>query len=176
MTDPEQSDPDEVADALVGSLDHPMTIVTTVAGHERAGCLVGFHVQCGIEPLRYAVWLSKANRTYRVGVFAEVFALHFPQSSATSSAVLFGSETGDEVDKFSRCPWRPGPEGVPLLDGIDDWIVGRRIALLDVDADHVCVVLAPIAAHRSGATDWLQLSDVLDLDPGHQATERPHLG
>jgi hypothetical protein len=48
-------------DELMGRLDHPMVIVTTVAGDIRAGCLVGFHSQCGIEPPLYAVWFSKAR-------------------------------------------------------------------------------------------------------------------
>ena len=158
---------------LLGSLDHPMAIVTTVVGEERAGCLVGFHIQCGMEPPRYAVWLSKANHTYRLATFAEVVAVHFPRSANHALAALFGEQTGDEIDKFSRCSWRPGPGGVPLLDDVDDWIVGRRTALVDVDADHVCIVLAPIASARSGRCDWLDLSDVLHLEPGHEATERP---
>ncbi|MCU1453174.1 MAG: flavin reductase domain protein FMN-binding protein [Acidimicrobiales bacterium] len=170
MTD--EPDRDEV-DALFASLDHPMAIVTTVLGAERSGCLVGFHVQCGIEPLRYAIWLSKANHTYRLGALAEVFVVHFPRSEHYGLGALFGATTGDEVDKFAQCSWHPGPHGVPVLDDLDDWFVGRRVALLDPDDDHVCIVLAPLAWARSGKTDWLQLSDVLDLDAGHEPTERP---
>ena len=52
---------------LMTSLDHPMAIVTTASGEVRSGCLVGFHSQCGIDPPRYAIWLSKGNHTYRAG-------------------------------------------------------------------------------------------------------------
>ena len=38
---------------------------------------------------------------------------------------LFGGETGDEIDKFERCAWRPGPGGTPLLDGCPNRFVGR---------------------------------------------------
>ena len=57
-------------DALMAQLDQPLVVVTTAAGDERAGCVVGFHVQCSIEPRRVAVWLSKANHTFRVSLFA----------------------------------------------------------------------------------------------------------
>lgn len=37
---------------LMSSLDNPLTVVTTAEGHERAGCLVGFHAQSSIDPDR----------------------------------------------------------------------------------------------------------------------------
>jgi hypothetical protein len=43
-----------------------------------------------------------------------VAKLDYPMFIATVAAdgelaELFGGETGDEVDKFDRCEWRPGP-------------------------------------------------------------------
>ena len=35
--------------------------------------------------------------------------VHFVPEEAEDLAELFGGETGDEVDKFERCAWRPGP-------------------------------------------------------------------
>ena len=71
---------DSEFDELVGSLGPAMVVVTTAAGGLRAGCLVGFHSQCSIEPRRYAVWLSKLNETYRVAQRAEMFAVHVPRA------------------------------------------------------------------------------------------------
>jgi flavin reductase (DIM6/NTAB) family NADH-FMN oxidoreductase RutF len=62
---------------LIASLDPPMAVVTTASDRERAGCVVGFHAQSSIDPERYVVWLSKANHTFRVGVHARHFAVHF---------------------------------------------------------------------------------------------------
>jgi flavin reductase (DIM6/NTAB) family NADH-FMN oxidoreductase RutF len=163
----------------MGQLDHPMVIVTTASGDVRAGCLVGFHTQCGMEPSAYSVWLSKANHTYRIGSLAEVFAVHFPRRANHDLAELFGSETGDEIDKFERCAWTAGPQGVPLLDDCADRFVGRRIAFLDAGTDHACLILRPLdTAHddRSDRPDWLTLSQVLDLDPGHPAGDRQEPG
>ena len=57
---------------LVGRLDYPMFVVTTVAADdgERSGCLVGFATQCSIHPPRWVVWLSLANHTCTVDPIA----------------------------------------------------------------------------------------------------------
>src|SRR4051812_45302563 len=102
-------------DDLVAAFDGALVVVTTAAGDERAGCVVGFHCQSSIDPPHYAVWLSKANRTYRVALLADHLAVHALGQGDRDVAELFGGETGDEVDKFSRCEWSPGPDGVPLL-------------------------------------------------------------
>ncbi|MGZ4681474.1 MAG: flavin reductase family protein [Acidimicrobiales bacterium] len=171
--------PDPISDAfadLMTELDHPMAIVTTAWGEVRSGCLIGFHAQCGIEPPRYAVWLSKGNHTYGVGVLCDTFAVHFPSSGQRDLAELFGTDTGDQVDKFARCAWSRGPDDVPLLDACPTRFVGRRVALLDAGPDHVCLILEPIEVdhdHRGdGATDRLMFRTVLDLDAGHEATDR----
>jgi flavin reductase (DIM6/NTAB) family NADH-FMN oxidoreductase RutF len=156
----------------MADLDHPMVVVTTASGDARSGCLVGFHAQCGMEPPRYAVWLSKANHTYRIGSLAEIFAVHFLRPDQAPLAALFGTSTGDDVDKFEQCPWHAGPDDVPLLDDCGDRFIGRRVAWVDVGADHVCVVLEPVDAVHQPGTDWLGLRDVLDLDAGHEATDR----
>ena len=39
--------------------------------------------------------------------------MHLVPADATGLAELFGGETGD--DKFARCEWSAGPEGLPIL-------------------------------------------------------------
>jgi flavin reductase (DIM6/NTAB) family NADH-FMN oxidoreductase RutF len=159
---------------LVGRLDPAMAVVTTIAGDERAGCLIGFHAQCSIEPGRYVVWLSKANHTCRVGLRASLFGVHFLDRSQLALAELFGTTTGDDIDKFSRCTWTPGPDGVPLLDDCPNRFTGRKVALLDEGSDHVCLVVEPVDVSTGGDVfQPMRLSDVDDLDPGHAAQERP---
>jgi len=156
---------------MMGRLDTPMAVVTTAAGRARAGCLVGFHCQCGIAPSTYAIWLSKANHTFRVGALSETFAVHFLGADQRHLAALFGESTGDDTDKFERCDWSLGPDGVPVLDEVENRFVGRRTALLDVGADHVCVILRPLEA-SAGTDELLWLGEVTDLEPGHAAEER----
>ncbi len=161
-------------DAFGAHTDAALTIVTTADGVERSGCLVGFHSQCSIGPDRYALWLSKANRTYRVAMFAEHLAVHLLGTGDHELARLFGGTSGDEVDKFARCAWTTGPGGVPLLDDLPNRLVGRRVSLLDEqDCDHVCIVLVPDVVETTSPFEPLRLSMVDDLDPGHDASDRP---
>jgi flavin reductase (DIM6/NTAB) family NADH-FMN oxidoreductase RutF len=166
-------DTDEhVFDLTMASLDSPLAIVTTAARGERAGCVVGFHSQCSISPRRAVIWLSKANYTYRVGLHAELFAVHWLTEDDHAVAELFGTVSGDDLDKFARCEWRDGPDHVPLLNGCPNYLLGRRVALLAESSDHVCMVLAPIEV-SGGSFRPLRLSAVRDLNAGHTVDERP---
>jgi len=175
---------DDRFDQLVGRLQPTLTIVTTAVDGARAGCVVGFHSQCGIDPPRYAVWISKANYTYRIGVFAERFAVHFLRRDHLDHLELarrFATVSGDDVDKFADGEWSAGPGGVPLLDPCPDRFVGRRLALLDAGPDHVCVVLEPVEVHGGGEVatgnegeepDWLTVGALEGMTPGHAPDER----
>src|SRR5438067_11064220 len=112
-------------EGLMAQLDYSLFIVTVVADGERSGCLVGFASQVSIHPPRFLICLSVKNHTFRVAQGAEVVAVHFVPEQARELAVLFGGETGDEIDKFSRCDWREGHAGVPILTGLEDWFAGR---------------------------------------------------
>ena len=154
---------------LTARADSALTIVTTAPDGEPSGCLVGFHSQCSIEPWRYAVWLSKANHTYRRALLADHLAVHLVGSADHDLAAHFGSETGDEVDKFAAVAWAPGAGGAPLLERLPNRFVGRRLDVLDTGGDHVCLVLEPVTVDVAGAFTPLRLSGVDDITPGHPA-------
>ncbi len=152
--------------ALTDELDYAMLIVTAASGDRRAGCLVGFSTQCSMDPLRYLVCLSRLNHTTAVASGAAVLAVHVVTTGARELAELFGTECGDETDKFNRCEWTPGPEGVPLLSGCADRFVGRVLARHDL-GDHVGFVL-DVAEVSSGAPGPpLTFQQLRDLHPGH---------
>lgn len=159
----------EAFDRLVALLDYPMFVVTTRADGQLAGCLVGFTSQVSISPPRFMVGLSKNNHTFRVARRATHVAVHLLDRRQRALARLFGSETGDHINKFDRCAWHPGPEGMPVLDDAAGWFAGRVLDRFDV-GDHVGLVLQPIAGRapdRFG--ELVTFSDVRDLDPGHEA-------
>ena len=161
-------------EAIAKGFDPPLVIVTTAAGDQRAGCVVGFHSQCSIDPLRYAVWLSKANLTYRVALLATHVAVHVPVAGDKELVELFGGTTGDEVDKFARCEWTAGPGGVPLLAACPNRIVLERVSLHDDGGDHVCCVGEPVHAETTGELDPMRLSMAGDIEPGHDADDTQH--
>jgi len=154
-------------DAFVEGLDYPMYVVTAAADGERSGCLVGFATQASIDPPRMLVCLSVVNHTYAVARRASLLAVHVLDPEQQELADLFGSETGDEVDKFHRCRWQPGPDGVPLLEDCSRCFVGRVLSRHDL-GDHVGFLLEPLAV-QGGDADAITLDDVKDIEPGHPA-------
>jgi flavin reductase (DIM6/NTAB) family NADH-FMN oxidoreductase RutF len=151
---------------IVGELDYPMLIVTTVE-RDLAGCLVGFHTQCSIMPPRYLVCLSKTNFTYRLARSATAMAVHFVPSGADDLARLFGEETGDEVDKFARCEWHPGPAGLPVLDACPNWFAGQVLERLDL-GDHAGLLLAPFAGEAQAPGETYPFHRARRMEPGHE--------
>jgi flavin reductase (DIM6/NTAB) family NADH-FMN oxidoreductase RutF len=155
-------------DSLVGGLDYPMLLVTANDGQRQGGCLVGFASQCGINPLRFMVWLSKRNHTYVVAQRAEWLGVHVPTPENRELAELFGSVTGFDEDKFARCAWRTGPRGVPLLVDCAQWFVGRVLDRYDT-GDHEAVLLEPTDAGDRTGLGQLGFQLVKELDPGNEA-------
>jgi flavin reductase (DIM6/NTAB) family NADH-FMN oxidoreductase RutF len=159
----------EAFEKLVSLLDYPMYVVTTRSGDQSAGCLVGFSSQVSIRPPRFMVGLSKRNHTYRVAEKAKHLAVHLVARHHCELARLFGSQTGDNVDKFARCAWHSGPNGLPILDDAAGWFVGAVLSRYDV-GDHVGFLLEPVAGSSPDKFDQLvTFSDVRDLEPGHEA-------
>jgi flavin reductase (DIM6/NTAB) family NADH-FMN oxidoreductase RutF len=165
MTDPLQ--------AIMSSLDPPLIIVTAAEGAERAGCLVEFHTQSSMGPGRYCVWLSKANHTYRVALHCTHLAIHFLAAGDLPLAELFGTQSGDNVDKFAGLAVSRAPGGAPVIGECANRLVGRRTALLDEGGDHVCVVAEPVAVEFGGPFEPLRTSQCSHLAAGHSPWERP---
>jgi flavin reductase (DIM6/NTAB) family NADH-FMN oxidoreductase RutF len=153
---------------LFGLVDYPMYIVTATDGRERAGCLVGFATQSSIDPPRFLVCLSDKNRTFRVALEAEVLVVHLVPSDASQLAELFGSETGDDIDKFSRCSWSEGPGGTPVLDDCGNWFAGRVLERVDC-GDHHAFLLDPFEASSSLDEQPFTFHRAKRMEPGHEA-------
>ncbi|GAB3710062.1 flavin reductase family protein [Mariniluteicoccus flavus] len=167
MTDP-------AYDEWMADVDVALVAVTATDGVERAGCLVGFHTQCSIDPPRHIVWLSRANHTYRVALFAEVLGVHLLGVDHRDLALALGHHTGDEEPTFDGIEVVEGPHGVPMLAAVAHRFVGRRVAVLDTGGDHVGFVLDVSATHIGDEPCTpLRASDVEGVAPGHEATDRP---
>lgn len=153
-------------DRFVEAIDYPMFIVTVPGPN---GCLVGFATQCSIHPPRFLVGLSEKNRTHQAARDATHLGVHVLGRDDKALAELFGGETGDDVDKFAECRWSEGPHGVPILDGIAAWFVGRILDRVDL-GDHTGHVLEPVVA-QPAETENLEYSDAKDIAAGHPPDE-----
>ncbi|HEX2058873.1 MAG TPA: flavin reductase family protein [Actinomycetota bacterium] len=152
---------------LAEHLDYPMYVVTAAADGVRAGCLVGFASQCSVHPPRFMVFLSDKNHTHRVALDAPVLAVHIVPEDAEQLARLFGELSGDDVDKFERCEWEPGPHGVPLLSTCTDRFVGRVLERREV-GDHTAFLLEPVHVEARGGS-FFPFRRARSFDPGHEA-------
>jgi flavin reductase (DIM6/NTAB) family NADH-FMN oxidoreductase RutF len=150
-------------------LDYPMFIATTSVADERAGCLVGFATQCSIDPVRFLVCISDKNRTHRVlDGGADAVVVHVVPREADRLVELFGGETGDDRDKFDRCEWSAGPEGLPVLDECRSWFAGRIVDRIDL-GDHVARVLEPFDGRADYDGPAYPFSLAKQIEPGHEA-------
>jgi flavin reductase (DIM6/NTAB) family NADH-FMN oxidoreductase RutF len=161
-------DVQDTFNALLGDIDYPMFIVTVSADDERAGCLVGFATQTSIDPARFLVCLSHRNRTHGVALRAEVLGVHLVPADAADLAELFGGQTGDDVDKFARCAWDPGPGGVPILDRCRNWFVGRVLTRIPA-GDHDAFVLEPVAGEAGTPSADFTFHRARRIEAGHPA-------
>ena len=159
---------DDPLAAFVRALDYPMYVVTTRAGDDLGGCLVGFATQTSIDPPRFLVCISEANATARTVAAATHVAVHLLRRTDKGLARLFGEQSEDWTDKFAQCAWHEGPHGVPVLDDAAAWLVGEIIDRLDV-GDHRGLLLRPVDSSEQSAGDVLTFQQLSDLDAGHPA-------
>ena len=163
---------DDAFDTLMAAADPPLIVLTTAAEEEPAGCLVGFHAQSSITPHHYCVWLSKANHTYRVGLRATHFGVHFLTTDDFAIAERFGTLSGEDTDKFAGYDVDLDPHGVPYLTACPNRMSLERIALLDDGSDHVCLTTRVLAARSAKSFEPLRVSRAVHLVPGHESEER----
>ncbi len=154
---------------LVALLNYPMFVVTTQANGTTAGCLVGFACQVSIRPPRFLVGLSIQNHTFRVATNATHLAVHVFDIEHIDLVELFGSQTGDQTNKFDRCRWHRGPAQLPILDDAAAWFVGKILDRFSL-GDHVGHLLQPLDGDPPDALEqWVSFGDVRSLEPGHEA-------
>jgi flavin reductase (DIM6/NTAB) family NADH-FMN oxidoreductase RutF len=159
---------EEIVHRWVGEIDYPMFIVTAAAGSERGGCLVGFATQCSIDPMRFIICLSDKNRTYRVAQDAQTLGVHLVPADREDLVELFGSNTGDDVDKFARTDWRPASDGTPIVGGCRNWFLGRILERTDA-GDHQAVLVEPIEAEAGSDVRQFPFHRAKRFEPGHEA-------
>jgi flavin reductase (DIM6/NTAB) family NADH-FMN oxidoreductase RutF len=161
------SDRTAAFDCIVEHLEYPMFVVAAATSDDADACLVGFTSQCSIDPARFAVFLSKANRTYELACGTEVVVVHRLRPDQHRIAEHFGGTSAhDDARKLAGCGWQPGPGGAPVIDDCD-WFGGRILERFDA-GDHVAFVLEPFGG-ECRETDQLGAQEVFDIEAGRPA-------
>lgn len=156
---------------LMSSENTSLIVVTSSAENVYAGCLVSYHTQASMNPQHYNFWLSKANHTYKIGLLAEHFGIHFLTQDDLAWAEHFASMSGQDTDKFAGLEVELR-HNVPLLAALPNRMIVEQISMLDDGGDHVSVSARVIDAETSGHFTPLRLSDIGDLRPAHSNSER----
>lgn len=157
---------------LMGSVNSALIVVTTSAENVQAGCLVGYHSQSSISPEHYCFWLSKANHTYRVGLLAPYFGVHFLTDKDLEIAQRFSTQSGQYTDKFAGLQMDSEPHDIPLLADCPNRMVLERLAVVDDGGDHVCVTATVVSANSAGKFTPLRITDLGYTVPAHGSDER----
>ena len=153
---------------LTARLNYPIFIVTTAVGERREGCVIGFATQTSVAP-RPLPCLPVAREPHVPprARGARELAVHLAPRDDDELVELFGGETGDEIDKFTRCEWREGPRAMPILAGCPSWFAGSILSRHDL-GDHQGFLLEPIDGPlRAGRAVVLPGRE--GIEPGHDA-------
>ena len=135
---------------MASGLRSSPALVTTSADGDRAGCVVRFHTQCGVDPVQYAVWLPAHGDTYALARDATHIAVHVLDGSSEPVAELVRT-TGDvPAAVFDRCDWRPGPGGVPLLASCASYLVLEVVSSLVPREGYACLIGELVHADAQG--------------------------
>jgi flavin reductase (DIM6/NTAB) family NADH-FMN oxidoreductase RutF len=163
---------DESFEDFMGMLDGPVFMVTTQSDGHPSGCLVSFATQTSVQPPSFMVVVPRSSQTREVASRSEYLAVHVLSQHRVALAELFDSQTDDQTKRFDCCSWRAGPKGMPILDDAIAWFVGRTAHWIDI-GDHVAYLLEPVATWAPECSDDpLYLSDLDDLESGHEASHR----
>jgi flavin reductase (DIM6/NTAB) family NADH-FMN oxidoreductase RutF len=163
---------DESFEDFTGMLDGPVFVVTTQSDGHPSGCLVSFATQTSVHPPSFMIVVPRSSRTREVASRPEHLAVHVLSRQHVALAELFDSQTDDQTNKFDRCSWRAGPNGMPILDDAIAWFVGRTAHWIEI-GDHVAYLLEPVATWAPETDeDPLYLSDIDDLEPGQEEPKR----
>ena len=124
------------ADLLRRTLRRHAAGVTVLTVPGPAGFTATSFTSVSLEPALVSFYLSTTASTVGAVLDADVFAVHVLGERQHAIAERF-ARSG--VDRFAGTGWSPGPEGVPLLDGVPAWLTARPVLRQEV-GDHLLVV------------------------------------
>ncbi len=117
-----------------------MTGVTVVTTREAGGTPRGFtansFTSVSLDPPMLSICIGKSADSIEVFRQAEGFAINVLAEHQVETSSLFASK---RPDKFEVTPWRDGPNGHPVLDGVCAWFECSVEQRLDA-GDHILMI------------------------------------
>jgi flavin reductase (DIM6/NTAB) family NADH-FMN oxidoreductase RutF len=120
-----------------------VAVITAASPRGPAGLLATSVTSVSAEPPLISFNVSERASSWPAIAAARYLGVHLLSVEQEELAVRF-ARSGE--DRFAApTVWRPGPRGVPLLEGCTAWLVGRTAQHVSV-ADHHIVVIRMVHA------------------------------
>jgi flavin reductase (DIM6/NTAB) family NADH-FMN oxidoreductase RutF len=119
-----------------------VSIITAAGADRPVGFTATSFTSVSLRPPLISFCVALGSASWQAIATTGHAAVHFLGAGQAELARTFATRG---IDRFTVTAWRPGPYGVPLLDGAVAWLVCRiteRIAA----GDHVIVLAQPVAA------------------------------
>ncbi len=114
-------------------------IATCKADDKANGLTMGWVTQVSLDPALLAIAVNKSWYTHGLLTKSGHFVLHVLAEDQVELARKFGTTHGWDTDKFEGVEWRPGVQGIPVLQGCKAVIECRMIQAVDA-GDHTLFV------------------------------------
>jgi flavin reductase (DIM6/NTAB) family NADH-FMN oxidoreductase RutF len=137
------------ADLFRSLLRHQASTVTVVTapGTPPAGFTATSFTSVSLQPPLVSFCLDRTASSWPTVAVADHVAVHLLSHRQQDLARTFATSG---IDRFAPpTAWRPGPHGVPLLDGTLAWLVCRVVDRVPA-GDHVVVLAQPLLAEYGG--------------------------
>ncbi|MFC8920572.1 flavin reductase [Streptomyces sp. WAC05374] len=122
--------------------------VITAAGERPVGFTATSLTSVSADPPMISFGVGTSSSSWPVLAEAGHVGVHVLGEHQRDLAATFARSGADRFAEPTR--WRPGPEGVPVLEGVLAWLVCRVVARVPA-GDHRLVVAEVVAGDPDGA-------------------------
>ncbi len=126
----------ELYRAVIGHVPTPVVIVTAAGAEGPSGLAIGSFVSVSLDPLLVGFFPAKTSSSWPNIRDVGRFCINVLADDQISVSQTFATRGGD---KFASVQWRPGPSGMPIIDGCVAWIDCELDKEIDA-GDHVLVL------------------------------------
>ena len=121
------------AEAVLGSLDREVWVVTSGDDEGRGGLLATWVMQTSLDPARPAILLGMGPNHHTADVIERtgLAAAHLLRPEQTSLGLRFATSSGWQEDKLWGLELLEHPASLPILQDCHGWLAGAVFAKLN---------------------------------------------
>lgn len=125
-----------------------VTVVTAAGDTRPVGFTATSFTSVSMRPPLVSFCLYRGSSSWPTVRTADHVAVHLLDAGQADLARTFATSG---IDRFAAAEWRPGPHGVPLLEGTLAWLLCRVVQRVAAGG-HAIVLAEPVAGeHAEGA-------------------------